>query len=93
MDEIIPFFLFYIGNEANGELVRLFLGMFIDRTQFSDPNPSEETKNEFLEFLLARFNAVSDYCKRCSEAEGKEVDPVETAYHTFRCCGMMIERG
>jgi hypothetical protein len=88
-----PFFLYYIADESQGALIRLFVKMFLnDGNFFSNQNPSEEDKQLFLSFLTRRLNAVSDYCMSVSKKEAVHIDADEIAYHIMRSCGMNVSR-
>lgn len=92
IDRKMPFFLYYIANEAHASLVRVFLKMFMPPSFFEQLQVSDETRDAALAFLLSRLNEVTAYCVGVSSTEGLAVDPDETAFHALRCCGKDVSR-
>ena len=94
LDKAAPFFLYFIANENWAPIVRVYLKMFIDPDFFvmvGDELP-ESTEREVATFIDFRLKEVASYCKNVSIAEGKEVDPEETIYQTYRCLGFDVSK-
>jgi len=92
LDEIAPFFLYFIANEVLGESVRTYLSMFIDPDFFATFNPGPEMKQEIDVFIKNRIHAVADYCEKINSSEKAGVDPRETIFQVFRCMGHDTKR-
>ena len=91
VDRVAPFFLYYIADESQGPLVRLYVKMFlVDGDFFANPNAPETDTHLFQSFLFSRLDAVGTYCRAVSAKEGVRLDPETVAYHTMRCCGMDV---
>lgn len=92
LDRIAPFFLYYLASEANGPIVRTYLKMFVDSRIFAPEDPPQEMKVSAGMFVGARLEAVFKYCRKVSEAEDCKVEARETAYQTYRCMGLDVDR-
>jgi len=92
LDRKLPHFLYYIANEANGSMVRVFLKMFVPPSFFEQLKVPDEIRDATLNFVVSRLNKVTEYCAKMSVAEGLPIDPDETVYHVLRSCGINVSR-
>ena len=92
LDEVAPFFLYFIANEIFDKGVRLYLKMFINPAFFTDPNLNKKTAKQAGDFVGKRIHAIVSYCKEINMNGEVQAAPRETIYQIYKCMGYDISR-
>lgn len=92
LDEVAPFFLYFLANEILGRTVRLYLKMFIDPNFFATDNPTPRVKARVTDFLNQRMEAITSYCNGVNSGETAKVDPREVFFKIYKCMGYQVTR-